>query len=282
MEKKQLRIGEITYTNCFPIYYHLRNRSGTGTAEFVPGSPARLNELLRSGKLDLCPSSSVEYARDPERYFILPRFCIASTGTVRSIRLFSRLPLEELDGGRVVLTGESATSVVLCRIILGHFLGFDNDFTTGLSDLDQALDQADAVLLIGDRALAAGMRRDRPGLYSYDMGEIWHERTGLPFVYALWTLNETVARTQADMQMLNEFWQSLCEAHRALPEADEEIISSLLRKKPFLTRSGVTEYWRLISYRLTGKHLEGLDLFYSLGHETGLVPAPPEIRFLRI
>lgn len=278
MKEKQLSVGEITYTNCFPIYYHLRHRCELSGVRFVTGSPARLNAALRKGELDLCPSSSIEYARYPERYLLLPRFCIGSVKTIWSISLFSRLPIEQLDRKTVVLTGESDTSGTLCRIILGRFMGFDNEFKTEITDLEEALEKADAVLLIGDRALAASRRVG--DLYSYDLGSIWHEQTGLPFVFALWTLHENAARIHAEM--LKEFWQALCEAHRSISHPDEELVRSALKAKPFLTTASVKEYWRVISYELSQDHLKGLKLFYRLGNELGVLGSQPEIRFYEV
>src|SRR5207244_7971510 len=46
---------------------------------------------------------------------------------------------------------------------------------------------ADAVLLIGDRAMRACL----PGFaHAYDLGQEWHDWTGLPFVYAVWAVRE--------------------------------------------------------------------------------------------
>src|SRR5436190_20439407 len=57
--------------------------------------------------------------------------------------------------------------------------------------MDQPAEEcdADAVLLIGDRAMRAAL----PGYpYSYDLGQEWTEWTGLPFVYAVWAVRPGV------------------------------------------------------------------------------------------
>jgi chorismate dehydratase len=57
--------------------------------------------------------------------------------------------------------------------------------------LDRAAEEADAdaVLLIGDRAMRACL----PGFaHAYDLGQEWHDWTGLPFVYAVWAVREGV------------------------------------------------------------------------------------------
>ena len=55
--------------------------------------------------------------------------------------------------------------------------------------LDQAAEEADAdaVLLIGDRAMHACL----PGFaHAFDLGQEWSLWTGLPFVYAVWAVRE--------------------------------------------------------------------------------------------
>ncbi len=271
-----LRVGEISYTNCFNIFHCLRRSLPAPGVEFHAAAPAELNHLLSRGGIDLSISSSVEYARHAGDYFLLPRYCIGATGPIWSIRLFSRVPIGELDGREVILTGESETTVVLLKIILSKFYGFRNTFRTELTDLEPALDRAPAVLLIGDKALAAGMRA-QAGINVYELSEIWLERTGLPFVFALWTLRrEALAAKAAPLAM---FWRELQRAHEELKNPDEALVTAILAARPFLDRATVLRYWQLISYELTGRHLQGLAEFYRLAHELGEAPEPPELRF---
>ena len=113
-----LRIGEISYLNCTPIFSMLRSRFADPEYQFVCGTPAELNQRLRSAEIDICPSSSIEYARNPDSYLILPDISIASIGAVKSVLLFSPLPIEALNGAEIALTGESETSVALLKILL--------------------------------------------------------------------------------------------------------------------------------------------------------------------
>ena len=241
----------------------------------MEGTPAELNSLLHQGRIDLCLSSSIEYARHSELYLLLPRFCIASAGPVPSIRLFSRLPLDRLDGAKVILTAESETTWVLCRIILERFLGFHNRFTTRKTDLEDALGEAEAVLLIGDRALAA--QNHAEGIHSYDLSTIWQEHTGFPFVFALWTLRAEKVLTHRET--LVELWSALCKAHQAINQPDDQLIRAVLAEKTFFTRDQLLHYWGLICYELSEAHLQGLRLFYRLAQELNFLAQSPEIKF---
>ncbi|MCE5271642.1 menaquinone biosynthesis protein [bacterium] len=271
-----LRVGEISYTNCFNIFHCLRRGLPAPGVEFHAAAPAVLNHLLSHGGIDLSISSSVEYARHADDYFLLPRYCIGATGPIWSIRLFSRVPIDELDGREVVLTGESETTVVLLKIILSKFYGFRNTFRTELTDLEPALERAPAVLLIGDKALAAGMRAPA-GVHIYELSEIWLAHTGLPFVFALWTLRrEALSAKAAPLAM---FWRELRRSHEELKHPDEALVAAILAARPFLDRATVLRYWQLISYELTEAHLQGLREFYRLAHALGEAPEPPELRF---
>jgi chorismate dehydratase len=274
--RNSLRVGEISYTNCFNIFHCLRRRLPAPGVEFHAAPPAELNALLSRGEIDLSISSSIEYARRAREYCLLPRYCIGAAGEIWSIRLFSRLPLSGLNGRDVVLTGESETTIVLLKIILSKFLGFRNTFRTEFTDLEPALENAAAVLLIGDKALAAG-RRAAPGIHVYELSEIWREHTGLPFVFALWTLRREALEAKA--APLAMFWRELQRAHEELKNPDEALVAAILAARPFLDRATVLRYWQLISYELTEAHIRGLAEFYRLAHELGEAPEPPELRF---
>lgn len=272
----ELRVGEISYANCFNIFHYLRRQFPVPGVSFVAAPPAELNSRLRRGLIDLSPSSSIEYARHADDYYLLPRYCIGSRGPIWSIRLFSRLPVEDLDGSTVVLTGESDTTVVLLRIILSRFYGFTNRFVTEYTDLEEALSKAPAVLLIGDKALAGGTRAPA-GVRVYELSELWQAHTGLPFVFALWTLRRDAARARAEQ--LGAFWRALESAHQRIASPDDELVEAALASRSFLDREMILEYWRLVCYELTPEHLRGLTEFYRLAVEIGQAKSTPRLEF---
>ncbi len=276
MSDQTLRVGEISFTNCENIFYCLKNRYCPRGISYHRDAPAVLNRMLRSGELDISISSSIEYASDPGQYLVLPGFGIGSRGAaLPSIRLFSRLPLDALDGSRVGLTDESATTVALCRVILGRLMGYTNTFLTISSDLESAMEQADAMVLIGDKALEADSHADTEDLFSYDLSMLWQQHTGLPFVFALWILRKDAAARLGDN--LVGFWRALGGVHQDIVRPDDRLIERVLASRPFLTRESLLAYWNTIAYRLSPAHMEGLRLFYRLSAEAGLLERAPEI-----
>lgn len=273
-----LRIGRIAYANCSPLFHELQHRTPPEDYEFISGVPSRLNAMLDSGEIDVCPSSSIHYALHPERFLILPGLSISSIGAVGSVLLFSRQPIDTLDGETILLSSESATSVNLLRILMGIRFGFSCRYVVSEQVLDIALQNAPAMLLIGDTALGASLKD--ADLLVYDLGELWYEWTGLPFVFALWFCDRHVAADRPDevIGLARQLAASKVQAYSNL--------ESIARNSPEAEWMGIERlvaYWRNnISYDLENRHLDGLRLFYRYCVELGLLSDDPGLNFLDI
>jgi chorismate dehydratase len=268
-----LSIGHIDYANCTPIFTTLTSRFDCRNYRFVRGVPAELNAMLRRAEIDVCPSSSIEYAKSPESYYLLPELSISAIGKVRSVLLFSQVPIEDLDGREVGLTVESDTSVNLLKIVLAKSYGFTNEFHATSLPLDAALNSFPALLLIGDKALQAA--RTGAARFVYDLGELWHKFTGLPFVFALWLVNRQVAATRhAELRILAD--QLLAAKHLAYQTYGE--IASSCAEQNWMTRDDLVDYWRTISYDLGQEHLLGVTTFFRHACDLGLITMEPEIK----
>ncbi|MFO0960966.1 MAG: MqnA/MqnD/SBP family protein [Isosphaeraceae bacterium] len=120
----------------------------------------------------------------PHGYRIVPDLAIAARGPVRSVKLFSRVPFREIR--RLALDEGSRTSQALCRVWLDERHGVRPEAIEHLPmGVPAEESTADAVLLIGDRAM-----RDPAGPFveKVDMARAWQEMTGLPFVFAVWAV----------------------------------------------------------------------------------------------
>jgi len=145
-----LRIGEINYLNCTPLFTSLRSNFQDSGYTFISGHPSELNAQLRRGDLDICPSSSIEFAQNPDLYLILPHLSISSKGPVKSVLLFSKLPIDSLDGVAIGLTGESETSVILLKILLSLKFSFTNSYYKVAESDHDFSGSHEALLLIGE------------------------------------------------------------------------------------------------------------------------------------
>ncbi|MCD6527535.1 MAG: menaquinone biosynthesis protein [Desulfuromonas sp.] len=272
----QLKLGHIDYLNCAPFFHYLRESGFSG--EIIKGVPAQLNEMLAAGKLDVSPSSSFEYGRRYQDYLLMPGHSISAFEQVQSVLLFSPVPIDELVGQTIYLTGESATSIHLLRVILQEFYDWDT-VPSQVPDrpVVDFLQQGEPVLLIGDRALQASLSIGSERSYQYDLAELWHRHTGLPFVFALW-----IVHRQAYQSLGNE----LVDLQRQLTLSREKAFDDLylLAKETmhqdWMTQEQLVKYWQCMSYDLTAEHLEGLELFFRLCFKYGYLEQIPEINFI--
>ncbi|MFA7405706.1 MAG: menaquinone biosynthesis protein [Pelobacteraceae bacterium] len=268
-----LKIGQIEYANCSPLFSVLQEKFTCSGYEFVKGVPAELNRMLRAGEIDVCPSSSIEYAYHPERYTILPHLAIASIGPVASVLLFSKVPVEKLDGRKILLSSESATSVNLLKILLSQRFNCSCNFVVSQQSSTVSDDDSAALLLIGDSALRASM--EHPVEFVYDLGEMWYEWTGYPFVFALWLCRNEIAEGVE----LKSLARQLVQAKQLVPEHLEQIATEA-KEACWMGHDRLMSYWRKnISYNLDERAKTGLMLYYSKCFENRLISSAPMLNF---
>jgi chorismate dehydratase len=241
--------------------------------------PAQLNQMLAEGEVDVSPSSSFEYGRNFSNYSLVPGHSISAFNQVQSVVLFSRNSLEEIRHHPIYLTGESATSVHLLKVLLQQFYQWDEvDGIVPAEPAENLLEQGHPVLLIGDKALKYRTRLINSDWHCYDLAELWAQHTGLPFVFALWIARRDIDPVkQASLYALPE--QLRCARSRA-----EENIAYLSRNQPqsnWITPAQLVSYWHAMSYDLNEQHLEGLKLFFHYCHKFGFFPANPQINFVK-
>jgi chorismate dehydratase len=192
------------------------------------------------------------------------------------VLLFSPVPLEELDKRTILLSSESATSVNLLKIILEKRFGCSCDYTVTSATFDDALRTSSALLLIGDAALRASLVQH--GLYVYDLGSLWYDWTGLPFVFALWLCRRQIAREcfSETVDLAGRLVLMKDVARKQLP-----LIAASSPEALWMGADRLVAYWREnISYELDVDHLKGLALFYTYCTELGLLKAEPDLCFL--
>jgi chorismate dehydratase len=269
-----LKLGHIIYANCFPVHAGILTGKVVCPYPIVEGIPSELNRALVEGKIDVSPSSSIEYATYPGKYRILSGLSITSRNKVMSILLESRVPLDELNNKTVALTTASATSVVLLRVILELFTGVNPDFMLYEQGVEDPYDRADAVLTIGDLALKRSVSPRFP--HAYDLGELWHQQTGLPFVFALWQVNyrKTIEQDLAQLaDILTESKQYGLSRLRELADGHAAGFG--------ISADMLFQYWNCFSYDFGPEEQKGLLTYYGYAAELGAIDAVPELRIWR-
>jgi chorismate dehydratase len=175
------RIAASSYLNTAPlIWSFIHGRQRDQVELFTDTAPARCAELLARREVDAALVPIIEYQRLPD-IAIVPNVCVGSKSAVRSVVLVTRKNnLKKVE--RVALDESSRTSAALVKIIFREFLGFEPQWETSAPDLKSMLAHADAALIIGDPAMT--IPRDQ--FRVFDLATLWHEFTGLGFVFAMW------------------------------------------------------------------------------------------------
>ena len=263
----KLKIGKISYANVWPIFYMLERDADCSSYEFVEGVPSALNQMLRQGMIDVSPSSSIEFLKNPAMYDIIENHSIDSNGPVGSVLLFSKKSIDELEGETILMTSQSETSIALLQIICRKFYGLTCRYAQTAEPIKKAIRSHAAYLLIGDDALTQATKW--PDLHIYDLGQLWTKNTGLPFTYALWLLRKE--SRMGKKALVDRFVADLEGAQqRAL--ADLEGIAAVSPFRSMLSEKQLADYWRGISYTFSADHKKGFDLFRQYATELELIP----------
>lgn len=254
---KRLRVGAVSYLNTKPLIHHLTELAPQ--IDLVLEVPSRLAHDLSEGRLDIGLIPSIEYFRGGS-YTIVPGVSIASFGPVLSVKLCSRKPFDEIRS--VALDEGSRTSIALMRILLAEL--FDTSPTTEPFPLRREVNEtdADAVLLIGDRAMKVA---DGEFPFTLDLGYEWSRWTGLPFVFAFWSVREGV-----------EVSGAVLDAFVRAKDLGRREISAIVPTEA--ARLGIDEtrcrfyLESVIRHDLGPREIAGLERFRELAIEHGLAP----------
>lgn len=254
----RLRYGRIGYVNVAPIETAFDAGALARDADVVQAVPSRLNAMLAAGELDVAAISAAHFLDGGDAYERIGDLCIAADGPVRSVLFVSPAPPALLGDRTIAVTSHSASGRALLEAILAAFPGV----TPRYEVVDDALAAARArrpTLLIGDDALVA--RAELPPAMVHDLGEAWHDWTGLPFVFAVWAVRrEVLAARPAEVAALAD----ALAAGRAWGAAHRDaVIAAAIAQRPF-HRALYADYFTRLSYTLDDRALRGLERFAAM------------------
>lgn len=269
-----LRVGRIPFLVCAPFFHDFLGReSEYPQVDFVDGPPSAHCAGLKDGSIHLSPASSITFAQKPGAFVLSPDICTSCSFEVRSVKLFAKRPIEDLNGRRVRMTAQSMTSVTLLRILLEDRYGLRPEYSSGAYE-----DSDDAVLLIGDQALEENERHRFA--FDYDLGALWQDWHKLPFVFGAWLISKEALKPEMKPVLLDymDATQRSVENFKANPGA---ALDKWLAKYPVqLPRPVVDDYYSALDYRFTEERKTSLKLFFKHAKEKGLVNEVPELEFL--
>ena len=246
--------------------------------------PSKCANALAAGTADIGIIPAFTYA-EIANLVVIPDVAIASRGAVRSILLISKKPLEE--ARTVAVDTSSRTSVALTQVLLTRWYGGKRQLVPMEPEVKAMLRQCDAALLIGDPALVISEKPailDNAGgngeLYVYDLAELWLQKTGKPFVFAVWAVREQALREcKPELDVAGIFQHS---RDCGLLPANVATIAREWSPKLELSEPAIVEYLtQNIYYKLDQECMDGLGMFFEYSKECGLIERVPKLKFVR-
>lgn len=245
-------IGKIPYLNSVPFYANFEKRQ----FRILPVAPRRMGVLSEQGEIDAGPFSLMDYFQQEEQLDLMG-WCIATRDQVKSVMLFSKEGWAGLEGKKIGITDDTATSVKLLKVLLEKKYGVSARFErlhSGVNDYSSY----DAVLLIGDEAL----RHNKTGLDGfelvYDLAKEWYYWQKLPFVFAVWGMKKSLP--EAVRQELKDVLSA------SLDKSETDVIAIAGRhgRAIGLTDGETQEYLAGFNYRLGEREKEAMGVFKKL------------------
>lgn len=187
MHKEEIVISNISYLNTLPFRFGIDhyNFPSQFSIKHLLNTPAECANNLKNGnaQIGIIPVAALPEIKNST---IISNYCIASLSFVRSVILFSQVPLNQIK--RIYLDYQSRTSVKLIQYLANKKWNIHPEFIDAYPGYELKISETTAGLVIGDRAL----QMENQFLYQWDLAEEWYEYTNLPFVFAVWVCNSPI------------------------------------------------------------------------------------------
>lgn len=210
-----VKISAVSYLNTYPFVYGIRESGRLNHYLLDLDVPSACARKLASGEADiaLVPVGALPGLGD---YRIVAPWCIGAEGPVRTVMLYSDVPLSEISA--IGLDPDSRTSVELVRVLARHHWKISPGWIPLMAGNEPGESPVRARVAIGDKTFAMDSRY----AFRYDLAEAWLELTGLPFVFAVWISRKPLpAETEA------AFAEALAYGVHRIPETLDYFRSSL-------------------------------------------------------
>lgn len=245
-----LRIGAVSYLNTKPLIWPL------DPAKLTLDVPARLADAFYEGRLDVALLPIFEILHHGGG-LVVDDVAIGCRGPVYSVIVGSRTPFAEC--GEIYLDPSSRSSAALLRVLVA-------EYHPHLRVCEGPPPEDGARLLIGDPAITFH-RNLKDGWFCHDLGALWQEHTGLPFVFAVWAL-------RAGLENAADIAAALRECKTCGLAVRAEIAAG--ERDPAFALDYLT---RCIRYDIGSEERKAIALFAGLAEKHGLIEAAPVLTF---
>jgi len=269
-----INLGRIVYMNAAPVYYEIDKCPKLDWLNIVSAPPSILNNMMEKEELDISPVSSVAYAKNQDAWLLLPDLSIACFGRVMSVILVSKKPFEKLTDNKVIITDKSAAAAELLKLLFSIKRVKPVFETMPIQCPDEIKKSADAALIIGDKALKEKWHVHFDHIY--DLGQMWLELTGLPFVFALWAVRKSFADKKPEVV------SSIIKLFDISKEQGKKNLEDIAKKASEILGIDIDickKYYELLNYDLDPLQLKGLTSFFEKLYHKKILPQKVQLRF---
>ena len=261
--------------DAFMFYGLATNKLDTGSLSFthVLKDIQTLNEEAFRGTYDVTAVSFHAYAYIADKYLLLPHG--ASIGDNYGPILVSREPAKaaEISTLKIAVPGTLTSAFLALRI-------FNSDFKYEVVPFDKIIDavksgQCDAGLLIHEGQLFY----ESIGLHKVlDLGEWWHERTGLPL-----PMGGNVIRRELGPEIIRQVSHCLSESIRYSLATREDALAYAMQfardMDTDLADRFVAMWVNDLTLDYTDRGREAVQRMLMEGFERGIIPNRPAVEF---
>ena len=266
---QQVRLGVVSFLNTVPLIDGLETIEGIS---LVPKVPSLLIGCLESGEVDLALASSIDFQKTSESLRILKVGLLSSDGHTLTVRLCSRIPIEDVQEVHCDL--DSHTSVALLQIVMKDV--YEKKIAIVPTEIpkpgDSKNDWPESVLMIGDKVVSSA--NDSEYEYELDLGEAWKENTGLPFVFAVWMGKSDLHPDIVELAALS-LERQLTKNMQCL----EHIVATAAEERGWNKKDALQYLGETMQYSWSERHESSLQLFFERASALEIVSNKSKITF---
>lgn len=250
----RFKLSAVSYLNTKPLLYGLLRSDVSEQLDMELAIPSECARRLVAGTTDLALVPVAVLAELPD-YRIVSDYCIGTNGAVATVGIYGEVPIEAMTS--IYLDHHSRTSIMLAQLLLEEHWQLAPHLLPAKEGYLDKIGGTVGGVVIGDRTIGLDQRFP----YFYDLGEVWKQHTGLPFVFAAW-----VSRRELPADFLEQFNEALASGVAKVPELQ------LLLSSPNPSFDLVHYFTHNIDYHLDAGKREALERFLAYVEQKEVIP----------
>jgi len=257
------RAGTVSFLPVRPLIHGLDN---SPEVDLVRAAPSRLKCMLAGGEVDVAFLPVIDLPCFGPRLIVLTAGCVATSGPTMLAKIFCQVQADAINV--VWADSGSRSAATLVQVLWASLYHRRISFIPFDPATDHPPVDAEAVLLIGDRVVTdPPLGQDR----QLDPAAMWHEMTGLPFVFGVWA----TTRQRYCEQLYHIFLNARQQGQQHLAEIAAAYAPAYGWPVDLAERCLTDD----VELAFTSAHRESIDDFLEMATECKLIESPGDINY---